>query len=104
MVINFLKEDLKNIILIEGSINFDSIDQFKYLIQDAILDSRDLILDFTKVDYINSQGLGILARNSYKLKQMGKEMIIRNPNENIKKLFFITRVDNIAKIEEKIAN
>lgn len=67
----------------------------------AIVDTNksDLKIDCTDLNYIDSTGLGIFIGALKKAKQYEKDIYILNLKENIKKLFMITGLDKIFKME-----
>ncbi|MCX7749423.1 MAG: STAS domain-containing protein [Clostridia bacterium] len=69
-----------------------------YQIVDA--DQGDLKIDCRELNYIDSTGLGIFVGALKKAKQNGKQIIISNLKENIKKLFIITGLNNVFVMEE----
>ena len=50
-------------------------------------------------DYIDSTGLGAMIGVLKKLKTDNKEIYIINPKSNVKKIFTITGLDKIFKVE-----
>jgi len=66
-----------------------------------ILDEKlvDIKIDCSKLDYIDSTGLGVLIGILKKLRNENKNIIIVNPKENISKLLKITGLDKIFVIK-----
>lgn len=60
---------------------------------------RDLKLDCSGLNYIDSTGLGIFVGTLKKAKQYGKDIYLTGLKENIKKLFLITGLDKLFIIE-----
>ncbi|MBW4875477.1 MAG: STAS domain-containing protein, partial [Paeniclostridium sp.] len=59
----------------------------------------DMKINLTNLDYIDSTGLGVMIGVLKKLKINGKEIYILNPKINVKKIFAITGLDKIFKVE-----
>ncbi|MEI8216136.1 MAG: STAS domain-containing protein [Eubacteriales bacterium] len=57
--------------------------------------SKDIMLNFQELYYIDSTGLGIIIGAYKKLKENGNILKIQNPKKNILKLLSITSLDKI---------
>lgn len=62
--------------------------------------SKDLKLDCSGLNYIDSTGLGIFVGTLKKARQNGYKVYVSNLKDNIKKLFVITGLDKVFIIEE----
>jgi len=60
---------------------------------------KDLVLDCKSLNYIDSTGLGVFVAALKKVKQIHKDITIRNLKESILKLFLITQLDKLFNIE-----
>ena len=60
---------------------------------------KDLKVDCTELNYIDSTGLGIFVGVLKRAKQYDKDIYILNAKQNIKKLFTITGLDKLFIIE-----
>jgi anti-anti-sigma factor len=84
-----------------GEINVDSADNFKKHLQKAASNnSEDLRIDFSRLTYIDSQGLNVLAFLYNELRKQNRRIIISNPNKNVYLLLRITGFDRIMRIEK----
>ena len=84
---------------VEGRIETNSSKDLENEINAEMGNFDSLILDFTNLDYISSAGLRVLLITQKVLVRSKTEFIIRNPNEEVRKIFKITGFDNILKIE-----
>lgn len=66
----------------------------------ANLDStiEDLVLDFTKLEYISSAGLRVVLSAQKKMNIQGK-MVVENCNDVVKEVFDITGFSDILTIQ-----
>ena len=66
-----------------------------------------MIVDFTKIDYIDSTGIGELVGYLGKFTNQNRKLILVNPSERIMKLLKLAKLDTVFKIysteEEAIA-
>ena len=56
-------------------------------------------INLENLDYIDSTGLGVMIGVLKKLKIDNKEIYILNPKNKVKKIFTITGLDKIFKME-----
>lgn len=52
-------------------------------------------IDLSRVDYINSTGIGVLINILTKMRNRNGEVVLINPSEQIKKLLIITKLNSI---------
>ena len=62
-------------------------------------DVKELIFDFSKLEYISSAGLRILLMMQKKMMKQGS-MVIRHVNEIVAEVFEVTGFSDILTIEE----
>ncbi len=94
---------------ISGEINIDAVSglkkQFKKLIDKKM---RKVLLNFNKVDYIDSLGLAFLVELSKDLRNINGTLFISNVPPKIRSIFSITKLDKVFKIydteEEALEN
>ena len=87
-------------ISLEGELDVSTADKLKeHLHNLADKESLDMKINLTNLDYIDSTGLGVMIGVLKKLKINGKEIYILNPKINVKKIFAITGLDKIFKVE-----
>jgi len=85
---------------LEGELDVSSADKLKeYLHNLADEKILDMKINLENLDYINSTGLDVMIGVLKKLKTDNKEIYILNPKNNVKKIFTITGLDKIFKME-----
>ncbi|MCK9223441.1 MAG: STAS domain-containing protein [Candidatus Muirbacterium halophilum] len=103
-----LFEEIKRIddnieLKLNDNINSETIDEFekkiKSLVEDGFL---KILLDFKDVEFISSQGLGILVINYKPVAEKGGYIALINLNDSITRVMEITRLDKVLKIIESI--
>lgn len=90
------------IISVFGKVGFENSAEFRDALMEDLLEINDLILDFTNLTYLNSIGLGIIVKTYTKASSEGKKFTICGMNEDIRKLFSITKLDNLIEIKENL--
>lgn len=61
---------------------------------------RNVLLDFGKVPWINSTGLGIIISGYASIKQAGGRLMICNLNERVLSLFYTARIHDLFEVKE----
>ncbi|MDK2933719.1 MAG: anti-sigma factor antagonist [Clostridiales bacterium] len=89
------------VVELNGEIDISTVTELKDKLY-AIIEknNKDVRLDCENLTYIDSTGLGVLVGALKKVKNNNKDIYIVNLRSNIKKLFLITGLDNVFKIEE----
>src|SRR5712671_2736663 len=97
------------ILYVEGLIKLgESAEFFSSALENVLKhDSGNVIIDFTKIDYIDSTGIGELVGYLGKFTTQNRKLILVNPSERIQKLLKLAKLDVVFKIynteEEAIA-
>ncbi|SHH30293.1 STAS domain-containing protein [Tepidibacter thalassicus] len=102
LVINKNFNNDKNVwnIELKGEIDIYTANELKkVLIEVVSINPQDIILNASELEYIDSTGLGVLIGVLKRLRQQGKDIHIIEAKKNVKKLFNITGLDKIFKVE-----
>ena len=102
MIINYYKVDRILKIELTEEIDQHTADKIRRVIDDEIerYIPRKVVFDFYNITFMDSSGIGMIL-GRYKLtKLLGGEVIIINANKNIKKIFNMSGVTRIIKIDE----
>ncbi|MBS5788707.1 STAS domain-containing protein [Clostridioides mangenotii] len=87
-------------ISLEGELDISSADKLKERLHNLLEKNMlDMKINLTDLDYIDSTGLGVMIGVLKKLKLNDKQIYISNPKSNVKKIFTITGLDKIFKME-----
>ncbi|MBR1443832.1 MAG: STAS domain-containing protein [Firmicutes bacterium] len=88
---------------VTGEIDIFNSAEFKTTLL-KLLDEKplDLSIDCKKLTYIDSTGLGALVAVLKKTKEFEKNVILKNVKPNSAKLFKITSLDKVFKIEGEL--
>ena len=90
----FLADYVK--VFISGEIDIYTAQKFKEKLYEVIeTGGRDIRIDCSSLNYIDSTGLGIFVGALKKTKLSGREIYLENMKENIRKLFVITGLDKL---------
>jgi anti-sigma B factor antagonist len=88
------------ILYVEGLIKLgESAEFFSAALENVLKnESTNVIVDFTKIDYIDSTGIGELVGYLGKFSGQNRKLILVNPSERILKLLKLAKLDAVFKI------
>lgn len=91
-----------------GSLTVDTMLSLRFALQDLEAENTTrLVLDFTRIEYVDSSGAALLTNFSKRLEQKSGFFLIFGCNERIRELFQVTGLDYVLKIfnnEQDIEN
>ena len=91
----------KLVISVEGSIDTVTAAEFEKEVKAGIATAKELILDFSSVDYVSSAGLrAIISLNDF-MDSKGK-MIVKNVNDDVHEVFEMTGFTSIINVNRKM--
>ncbi len=84
-----------------GEIDIYTSTIFKEELQQIYLseETGDVHIDASELEYIDYTGLGVLIGALKRIKQKDKDIYIKDTKPNVKKIFNITGLDKIFKLE-----
>jgi anti-sigma B factor antagonist len=81
---------------VEGQLVVTNRQDFKQAILDEVeLGARTIVIDFTQSGYIDSSGLGALVSLSKRVRDAGGDVRLTGLNEDLRRLFELTRLDQL---------
>ena len=80
------------VIHLEGEIDLDSVETFRWVISDAIRGASDAVVDFSGVTFIDSSGTGLLVRFCLDYKAQGVQLRLRNIPPVVDDVFSMLKV------------
>ena len=80
------------VIHLEGEIDLDSVETFRWVISDAIRGASEAVVDFTGVTFIDSSGTGLLVRFCLDYKAQGVQLRLRNLPPVVDDVFSMLKV------------
>jgi anti-sigma B factor antagonist len=90
------------VLVAHGQIDLYSAPIFKTAFVDAIEDGmKDIVVDLSHVDFMDSTGLGVLVGVSRRLKLLGGSLAIVSPDPTIRRVFEIAGLDRRFEIFEQ---
>lgn len=84
-----------------GRFTFKDNDAFLQAIRDFVdRAATELVLDLTQLEFIDSFALGLFLVATEMAEAAGKVVIVRNPQGPVKRLFRLSRLEQVLRIEE----
>lgn len=97
---NVIKKDNSLLVELKGDLDVYSEKKFKDFAKENILNQdMDIVFDLKELNYIDSTGLGLFMNIYKEQKEKSKEIKIINPKDNVYKLFKITDLTDLFKME-----
>lgn len=99
MEMTSINKDGKMICSLSGEIDHHSIASVRSSIDKLIDTNRPkvLILDLSKIDFMDSSGLGLVLGRYRKMRESGGEMLLCNTSERTMRILKMAGVDKIVK-------
>ncbi|MBS1494401.1 MAG: STAS domain-containing protein [Bacteroidetes bacterium] len=85
-----------SILIKDDSIGLTNLNDLNTIVNSELnTDCKDIEIDFSNVNSINSSGLGILIACYKKVKSVNKDLRLVNLNDKILNVFRITKLDSV---------
>jgi anti-sigma B factor antagonist len=85
-----------------GDLDINSSIELKDRLTETLDDKEDdIVIDASELSYIDSTGLGVLISLLKRLNNNEKMLLIKEPQDNILKIFKITGLYKVIKIEKE---
>ncbi|MCG8540880.1 MAG: STAS domain-containing protein [Clostridia bacterium] len=99
MLVEALTQGKMKLINVFGEVGFENHSEFKEsMLRNIQGDESIIIVDMKNLTYLNSMGLGVIVKAYSESKKQGKELVLSSLQDNIKKLFTITKLGRIISI------
>jgi anti-sigma B factor antagonist len=64
-------------------------------------DARGIVLDFTRLDYMNSSGIGLLVTLLVRAKREGQQVSAFGLSDHYRQIFELTRLDEVISVHDE---
>lgn len=96
LILTQVDSDQEAKVAVKGEIDIYTAQHFKERLYQFVDNStKDIVIDCSDLNYIDSTGLGIFVGALKKARLNGKNICLENIRENIRKLFNITGLDKL---------
>lgn len=98
MTINLTNENSMLNVELEGRLDTTTAPQLEAELKQNLGDTKELVLDFAKLEYISSAGLRVILAAQKAMNKQGS-MVIKNVNSTVMEVFEVTGFSDILTIE-----
>lgn len=103
MKLEIAKRGKVTILRCEGSLDADNVAPFKQAAYDVVnKGALEIILDASKLEFVDSMGLGVLISLLRRLKQQDGDIKIVSLSSDVKTIFEITRLYRLFDVYDSI--
>ncbi|MFV0414191.1 MAG: STAS domain-containing protein [Oscillospiraceae bacterium] len=99
MTIQKSTEADKTILTIEGQVNTTTAPKLDAALSEELAAGNHLVLDFAQVAYVSSAGLRALLNAQKLANKTGRNMLIKNVNDEVADVFDMTGFIDILNVE-----
>jgi len=91
----------KRIAEIQGELTFTDHSSFKQLVGTLFEGKASpIVLDLSKLEFIDSAGLGMLLLVRDEVNKSSKKLILRHPQGQVKRMFAVTKFETLFAVED----
>jgi HptB-dependent secretion and biofilm anti anti-sigma factor len=88
------------LISVSGEFTFTDHGPFKRMITEMFeTKGNAIIIDLSKLQFIDSAGLGMLLLARDEAKKANRELVLKNPSGQVKRMFGVTKFDKLFTVE-----
>lgn len=91
-------------ISVEGSIDSNTAGDLQAQIMEKVVESQNVLLDFSKVDFVSSAGLRVLLMIYRQIKSKNGKVVLVGVSEEIQDVMSMTGFVNFFEITDTIEN
>jgi anti-sigma B factor antagonist len=96
------RED-RRIIRIKGKVTFEYCPALQSRLDNLVEEKiREVVIDFREVPFIDSSGVGEVLRLFKRMREIGGDIVLINPNQKLLDLFSMYRFDQFMKIRNEV--
>lgn len=99
MTIESSREQEKLVLQVKGRLDTTTAPQLEAALGTGLADVRELVLDFSALEYISSAGLRVLLATHKTMKNQNGSMTVEGANEEVYEVFTITGFSEILNIK-----
>jgi anti-anti-sigma factor len=91
----------RRVVHIEGKVTFEYCPVLQNRMDSLLAEgARQIVIDFKDVPFIDSSGVGEVLRLFKRMRELGGEVVLMNPNQKLRDLFSMYRFEQFMKIRQ----
>lgn len=103
MDVNFSTDVIESegatVIYVRGEIDIATCERLRDVIEPYLGPSQSIMLDLSKVEFMDSSSLPVLVQARGRLTADGGSLVLRNPSEAARRLLTVARADGLLDID-----
>jgi anti-anti-sigma factor len=99
MTYKITEEDNISTIFLDGEIDMDKTEEVKEVIFQKIDSGKDVVLNLSNVQYMDSSGISVLIESHQKALEKGTKVIIKDVSKSVLKVIMMAKLEQILNLE-----
>ena len=99
MTYKITEEDNISTIFLDGEIDMDKTDEVKGAIFPVIDSGKNVALNLSNVQYMDSSGISVLIESHQKALEKGTTLIIKDVSKSVLKVIMMAKLEQILNLE-----
>ena len=99
MTYKITEEDNISTIFLDGEIDMDKTDEVKEAIFPVIDSGKNVSLNLSNVQYMDSSGISVLIESHQKALEKGTKLVIKDVSKSVLKVIMMAKLEQILNLE-----
>ena len=99
MTYKITEEDNISTIFLDGEIDMDKTDEVKGAIFPVIESGKNVALNLSNVQYMDSSGISVLIESHQKALEKGTKLVIKDVSKSVLKVIMMAKLEQILNLE-----
>lgn len=99
MTYKITEEDNISTIFLDGEIDMDKTDEVKESIFPVIDSGKNVALNLSNVQYMDSSGISVLIESHQKALEKGTKLVIKDVSKSVLKVIMMAKLEQILNLE-----
>ena len=99
MTYKITEEDNISTIFLDGEIDMDKTDEVKGAIFHVIESGKNVALNLSNVQYMDSSGISVLIESHQKALEKGTKLVIKDVSKSVLKVIMMAKLEQILNLE-----
>ncbi|MDA7556330.1 STAS domain-containing protein [Candidatus Pelagibacter sp.] len=99
MTYKITEEDNISTIFLDGEIDMDKTDEVKGAIFPVIDSGKNVALNLSNVQYMDSSGISVLIESHQKALEKGTKLVIKDVSKSVLKVIMMAKLEQILNLE-----
>ena len=99
MTYKITEEDNISTIFLDGEIDMDKTDEVKESIFPVLDSGKNVALNLSNVQYMDSSGISVLIESHQKALEKGTKLVIKDVSKSVLKVIMMAKLEQILNLE-----